>query len=64
MTIERVKKAAYCRGIFFNGEKKWRNSTVGYGYEIYTPDGRGFCQADTLGGIYRIIMSYPKVRKI
>ena len=46
MTIERVKRAAELRSIYFDGIKKWRNSTVGYGYEVLTP--KGFIQADTI----------------
>ena len=60
MTIERVQRAAELRGIYFSGEKKWRNSTVGYAYEVFSPNGYGFFQADTLEGIYRKIMEYPK----
>lgn len=60
MTIERVQRAAELRGIYFSGEKKWLNSTVGYGYEIHSPSGWNFFQADTLEGIYRKIMEYPK----
>lgn len=63
MTIERVQRAAELRGIYFSGEKKWLNSTVGYGYEIYSPNGYGFFQADTLEGLYRYIMRFRKVEK-
>jgi hypothetical protein len=63
MTIKRVKQAAACRGIYFSGERKWLNNTVGYGYEFYTPNGCGFRQADTLEGSYRQVMEFPKVRK-
>lgn len=62
MTIERVRRAAELRGIYFSGEKKWRNSTVGYGYEFYTPNGYGFFQSDTLEGTYRAIMRYKKIK--
>jgi hypothetical protein len=60
MTIERVKNAAYLRNIYFDGVKKWRNNMAGYAYEIYTPGGRGFFQSDTLTGLYKKIMEYPK----
>lgn len=61
MTIKRVQNAAYLRGIYFSGEKKYRNSMIGFGYEFFTPNGRGFFQSDTLTGIYRKIMEYPKI---
>lgn len=61
MTIERVQDAAWLRGIYFSGEKKFRNTTVGCAYEIYTPDGRGFFQSESLDGIYRKVMKFPKV---
>ena len=61
MTAKRVERAAEIRGIYFDGEKRWLNSTVGYGYDFYTPDGRGFFQSDTLDGAYRQIMTYPKI---
>ena len=61
MTIKRVKAAAAIRGIYFDGVKKWRNNMIGYAYEIYTPTGRGFFQADTLNGLYNEIMKYNKV---
>ena len=60
MTIKRVQNAAYIRGMFFDGEKKYRNSFVGYAYEIYT--GRGFFQADTLNAIYKEVMKHEKVQ--
>jgi hypothetical protein len=60
MTIKRVQAAAYIRGIYFDGIKKFRNTFVGFAYEIYTPDGRGFYQSDTLTGLYKKIMEYPK----
>ena len=63
MTIERVKQAARCRGIYFEGVKKWLNNVVGYGYEFYTPNGRGFRQADTLAGAYKEIMKFPAVKE-
>lgn len=62
MTVKRVQSAAECRGIYFDGEKKWLNNMVGYGYEFYTPNGRGFFQSDTLDGAYKQIMTYPKVK--
>ena len=63
MTIERVQRAAELRGIYFSGEKKWRNSTVGYAYEVFSPSGWNFFQADTLEGLYRYIMRFRKVEK-
>ena len=63
MTVKRVKAAAAARGIYFDGVKKYRNSCIGRGYEIYTPDGRGFFQADTLSGLYKKVMSFKKVKE-
>lgn len=63
MTIERVKRAAELRGIYFSGEKKWLNNTVGYGYEFFTPNGYGFYQADTLVGVYRAVMRFKKIKE-
>lgn len=63
MTIKRVQAAAWRRGILFDGAKAWRNSMIGYAYEIYTPNGRGFYQADTLEGLYRHIMQYPIIEE-
>lgn len=60
MTVIRVKKAANARGMRFSGEKKFRNSWAGISYEIFSPDGRRFLQADTLDGIYRFVMEFPK----
>lgn len=62
MTVKRCKQAAYIRGIYFSGERKWLNNTVGYGYEFFSPNGTGFRQADTLNGSYRQIMEFPKAR--
>lgn len=59
MTIARVQRAAALRGIRFSGEKKFRNTWAGYAYEVYSPNGRRFLQADTLNGIYEFIMNYP-----
>lgn len=61
MTITRVKSAAEARGIYFSGVKEWRNNTIGYAYEVYTGD--RFWYADTLTGLYHIIMSYPKIKR-
>lgn len=61
MTVKRVAQAAWLRGIYFDGEKKFRNCTVGYAYEFLTPNGRGFYQADTLTGAYKKIMEFPKI---
>lgn len=58
MTIDRVKRAASIRGLFFDGKKCWRNSMIGYGYEIYT--GGRFIQFDSLNGVYQFVMSIPK----
>ena len=63
MTIERVKQAAWLRGMYFSGEKRWLNNTVGYGYEIFSPNGVGFMQADTLEGIYRFVMKFKRLPK-
>lgn len=62
MTIQRCKDAAYIRGIYFSGEKKWLNSMVGYGYEFFAPNGYGFRQSDTLEGSYRQIMEFPRLK--
>lgn len=59
MTIKRVQRAAEIRGIYFDGIKKFRNSTIGVGYEIFTPNGRGFFQTDNLDSMYREIKKYP-----
>lgn len=56
MTIERVKKAAARRGIYFDGEKTWRNSTIGYAYELSI--GWRFVQCDTLEQCYKILQAY------
>lgn len=61
MTIKRVKDAAHLRGIYFDGVKKYRNSMVGYAYEVFSPNGRGFYQADTLADLYKHIMTFKKV---
>ena len=63
MTKQKVINAARLRGIYFSGERKWLNNTVGYGYELFTPNGCGFRQADTLAGSYRQIMEFPKLKK-
>lgn len=64
MTIKRVQQAAWLRGIYFDGEKRWRNNMVGYAYEVYSPNGTGFMQADTLSGLYRYIMKFKKVQEV
>lgn len=61
MTVQRVRQAASIRGIYFDGIKKWRNNMVGCAYEIFTPDGRGFFQSDTLSGLYKKIMEYKRL---
>lgn len=58
--VGRIQQAAELREIYFSGEKKWLNNTVGYGYEFFTPDG-DFFQANTLEGAYKKIMEYPKI---
>jgi hypothetical protein len=60
MTINRVKHAAYIRNINFDGEKKFRNNTIGYGYEVYLPD-KGFVLFETLDQVYNSIMKYERV---
>lgn len=59
MTIKRVQKAAEVRGMYFDGIKKWQNEMVGYGYGLRSP--RGYLQADTIQGLYEMVMSFPKV---
>ena len=61
MTRIRCIEVAYLRGIYFSGKRKWLNSTIGYGYEFLSPD-RRICQADTLNGAYKMIMSYPRTK--
>lgn len=58
MTKERVKQAAWIRGLYFDGERRWLNNTVGYGYEIY--NGETFEQATTLNEVYELIKYLPK----
>jgi len=62
MTVKRVQAAAAARGMFFNGVKKWQNNVVGYGYFMFVPGGCGFIQADTLTGLYKTVMKYPKTK--
>lgn len=64
MTIKRVKAAAAARGIYFDGKKTFRNTLIGYAYEIYMPNGRGFFQADTLTGLYNKIMTFEKIKEV
>lgn len=59
MTIKRVQVAAWRRGIYFDGVKRFRNCTAGVAYEVFSPSGSGFFQADTLSGLYRYIMRFP-----
>ena len=61
MTIKRVQAAAYIRGIYFDGVKRFQNTMIGYAYEIYTPNGRRFYQCETLQDLYRYIMDFPKI---
>ena len=63
MTIKRVQRATEIRGIYFDRIKKFQNSTVGIGYKIFTPDGRGFFQTDNLNSLYREIKKYPVIKK-
>lgn len=60
MTKKRVQRAAELRGIYFDGERKWLNTMVGYGYECFSRSGYRFLQADTLGGMYKLIMRERK----
>lgn len=60
MTIKRVKQAAYIRGIYFDGVKRYLNNVVGVGYQVYLP-GRGAFQSDTLEGVYKNIMQYERI---
>ena len=60
MTIKRVQNSAYIRGIYFDGRKQWLNNMVGFGYSVYLPTG-GFLQADSLQGLYNMILKYPKI---
>ena len=64
MTKARVERAAELRGIYFVAERKWLNSMVGYGYAFYSPGGYHCHMADTLGGAYRMIMEYPKIKEV
>lgn len=63
MTIARVKRAAEIRGIRFDGKKRFINNMIGYGYHIDSPSGWTFRQADSLEGIYRMIMEFPKLKE-
>ena len=63
MTIKRVQRAAEIRGIYFYENKKFLNSTVGVGYEILKPDGRGCFQTGNLNSLYREIKKYPVIKK-
>ena len=54
MNTKRIRDAAYLRGWFCSLQNK-----QGF-YEIY--DGERFQKADTLDGIYKIVMSKKKVR--
>ena len=61
MTKARCIHAAALRGIWFDGEKKWLNSLVGYGYQCWSPNGTQLFQSNTLAGIYRFIMEFEKL---
>lgn len=54
MSIKKVQNAAYLRGMIFTPTK----NTFGF-YEVY--DGERFQKADTLDGIYKIVMSKPVI---
>lgn len=62
MQTKQVIRAAELRGIYFDGKRKWQNSMVGYGYSFFTPNGIGFRQADTLNGIYQMIMEFERIK--
>lgn len=62
MTVTRVKQAAALRGIKFTGEKKFRNTWAGVAYEVDSPNGRNFVQSDTLDGVYKFVMQFPKIK--
>lgn len=68
MTFKRASRAAELRGFILH-PKAWCNNMVGYGYELWADfnlcnDGnvyyRHIC-ADTLDGVYREIMRYPRI---
>lgn len=61
MNTKRVTQACNCRNIYFNGKKEWLNNIIGYGYEVLTP--YGHLQADTLQGLYDMVMKIEKVRE-
>lgn len=54
MSVKRIQNAAYLRGMIFTPTK----NRFGF-YEIY--DGERFQKADTLDGIYKIVITKPKV---
>ena len=56
MSIKQIQRAAYLRGMVFNPAK----NRYGF-YEIY--DGERFQKADSLDGIYNVVMSKPKLIK-
>jgi len=62
MTIKRVQKAAFLRGIEFDGEKIFRNMRVGCAYEMFMSNGKQCFQSPTLEGLYNKIMEFKKVR--
>ena len=57
MTIKRVQAAAACRGIYFSGDRD------GMWYNCFIPWelGGGHLQADTLQGMYKMIMKRKKI---
>ena len=63
MSVERIQRAAAIRGMKFSGEKKFRNTWAGYSYEIFSPSGRQFVQADTLDGVYRFVKQFPILKR-
>lgn len=60
MTFKRASRAAELRGLHLH-PKAWCNDMVGYGYEVYVGGWTGWMYADTLEGIYRLIMRYPRI---
>ena len=62
MTKKQVADACYIRGIYFDGEKKFRNTMVGSAYSVNLPDG-GFCFSETLDSLYKVIKNYPVIRR-
>ena len=55
MTVKKIQHAAYVRGMIFTPKL----NIFGF-YEIY--DGERFQKADTLDGIYKIVMTKPVIK--